>query len=203
MSTRATQASSKQAGSGRSQRPQLGSAGPAQGAHVAPEKASSKKGATRKRGAPPAALRPRRTKLKRPFIEADLGMLFGTVIMVKPARGKLPRRDIDLAKHRNLALPGLVDIAGTRLLRDKQNIPYRLHPWRLMSRNDSSTPITVDPEIMSGRAVVTGTRIPISLLAGMKNSGKTIEQIAKSYRLHVDVTEKVLRHIERSIQKVA
>ena len=142
------------------------------------------------------------TKLKRPLIEADMGVLFGKLIMVKPARGKLPRRDIDLSSNRNLAIPGLVDLAGSRLLRDEKNIPYRLLPWRLMLE-DRSSPITVDPNILSGRPVITGTRIPLSLLAGMERSGKTAAQIAKGYNVEVDAIVKALKHLERPVQKVA
>jgi uncharacterized protein (DUF433 family) len=143
------------------------------------------------------------TKLKRPLIEADLGVLFGKVIIVKPPRGKAPRRDIDLSSHRNLALPGLIDIAGTRLLRDENNAPYRLYPWRLMSQADNSCPITVDPDIMSGRAVVTGSRIPITLLAGMHRLGQSAEEIATNYKLETEIVRKVLRHIENPLPKVA
>jgi uncharacterized protein (DUF433 family) len=142
------------------------------------------------------------TKFKRPLIQSDLGMLFGKVIMVKPARGKLPRRDIDLVGYPNLTFPGLLDLAGTRLLRDKNNIPYRLHPWRLM-KDDQSRPVTVDPKIMSGRAVVTGTRIPITLIAGMARRGKTPEEIADNFNIKLDTVNKVLRHIEKPLQKVA
>ena len=73
----------------------------------------------------------------------------------------------------------------------------------MMSQQDTSSPITVDPKIMSGRAVVTGTRIPISILAGMKKSGKSEVDIARNYNLDKEIVAKVLRHIERPLPKVA
>jgi uncharacterized protein (DUF433 family) len=144
------------------------------------------------------------TTLKRPLIEADLRVVFRNLVLEKPARGKLPRRSVDLAHHgRNLVIPELVDIVGTRIPKDKQHMPYRLYPWRLLSPDDDSRPVTVDPDVMSGRAVVTGTRIPITLLIGMKRSGKTLQQMAKTYNLPVDVVRKALLHIEKPLQKVA
>lgn len=143
------------------------------------------------------------TKLKRPLIEADLGVVFGKLVLVKAQKGKVPRRDVDLAYGRNLVLSGLLDIAGKRLPRDNRHAPMRLYPWRLMSQSDDSTPITVDPDIMSGRAVISGTRIPITLVMGMKKRGKTAADIARNYNLKHEVVEKAIQHLERPIQKVA
>ena len=145
----------------------------------------------------------RETKLKRPLIEADLGVVLGKLVLVKPQRGVLPRRDIDLGHGRNLMLQGLLDIAGKRLPRDNRHAPLRLYPWRFMSQSDDSCPITVDPDIMSGRAVITGSRIPISLVFGMNKRGKTAADIAKNYNLKTEAVEKALQHIERPLQKVA
>jgi len=66
-----------------------------------------------------------------------------------------------------------------------------------------SCPVTVDPNIMSGRGVITGTRIPLSALAGMTRAGKTPEHIAKSCRLDEEFVRKAIKHIERPIQRVA
>ena len=142
------------------------------------------------------------THLKRPLIQADLGIVFGKLVLVKPKRGRVPRHDVDLAS-RNLMLTGLLDIIGKRLPRDNHHAPSRLYPWRLMSQNDDSLPVTVDPDVMSGRAVITGTRIPLTLIAGMKKRGRTISEIAKSYNLEAEAVKKALQHIERPIQKVA
>lgn len=92
---------------------------------------------------------------------------------------------------------------GERILRDKHRLPCRLYPWRLMTRGDVSRPVSMDPDIVSGRLVVTDTRIPVSILLGEKRKGQSDEQIAKSYHLNVEVVEKALRHIDRPISKKA
>jgi len=145
----------------------------------------------------------RETKLKRPLIDGDLTVVFSNLVFEKPARGKQPRRFIDLAHYRNLVFPELVDILGKRVLRDRKNSPYRLYPWRLLRTEDDSQPITIDPKIMSGRAVITGTRVPVSALVGLAHSGKTAEQIATSYNLNQEVVRKAIQHIERPLSKVA
>ncbi len=53
----------------------------------------------------------------------------------------------------------------------------------------------MNPNIMSGRLVVAGTRIPVSTLMEGKRSGETIKQIADDYRLDPAVVEKALIHI--------
>jgi uncharacterized protein (DUF433 family) len=53
----------------------------------------------------------------------------------------------------------------------------------------------MNPNIMSGRLVVAGTRIPVNTLLGSKRAGETIEQIADDYSLDPEVVEKALIHI--------
>lgn len=143
------------------------------------------------------------TRLARPLIDADLRVVLRNLVMHKPARGKLPRRSVDLAHHRNLVFNEFVDMIGHRILKDKKNVPYRLYPWRFMSPEDDSCPVTVDPEVMSGRAVVTGTRIPLDVLEGMQRSGRSPENIAQLYEIEVDIVRKALLHIERPIHTKA
>ena len=144
------------------------------------------------------------TRLKRPLIQADLKVLFRDVIIEKPARGRRPRRMIDLAHSgRNLVFPEFVDQLGKRILKDKHRLPYRIYPWRLIATGDDSRPVSMDPDIVSGRLVVTGTRVPVSILLGKKLKGQSEEQIAKSYHLDVEVVNKALRHIDRLPKKAA
>jgi uncharacterized protein (DUF433 family) len=41
--------------------------------------------------------------------------------------------------------------------------------------------ITIDPKIMSGQPVITGTRIPVSTLLGWLGKGETIETLLAEY----------------------
>ena len=143
------------------------------------------------------------TRLKRPLLEADLYVVLGNLVLRKPARGTQPLRMVDLAHRRNLVFPDLVNMIGRRVLIDNKHAPYRIYPWRLASLNDESKPVSIDPEVVSGRLVVTGTRVPVWVLRGQKIAGKSIQQIAQSYHLSRETVEKALLHIERTIPKKA
>ena len=143
------------------------------------------------------------TQLGRPLLEADLYVVLGNLVLKKPAKGKQPVRMIDLAHERNLVFPELVEMIGKRILLDRKRTPYRLYPWRLASPQDQSMPVSMEPDVMSGRLVMTGTRVPVTILAGMKAHGKSIEEITRSYHLEAGAVEKALLHIERPLQKKA
>ena len=53
----------------------------------------------------------------------------------------------------------------------------------------------MNPHIMSGRLVVTGTRIPVKVLWGRRRAGDDVEEIAKDYGLDLDTVQKALTHI--------
>jgi uncharacterized protein (DUF433 family) len=143
------------------------------------------------------------TRLRRPLLEADLYVVLGNVVLKKPAKGAQPVRMIDLAHERNLVFPELVDMIGKRVLRDRTRAPYRLYPWRLASPKDESMPVSMEPDVMSGRLVVSGTRVPVTVLIGMKAQGQTLGEIARSYHLEVGAVEKALLHIERPLHQKA
>jgi len=143
------------------------------------------------------------TGLARPLIEADLKILFHSLILEKRSRGCLAREAIDLSGNGNLVFPELVDQLGKRIVRDENNGPLRLFPWRLGSDTDQSRPVSLDPEIVSGRLVVTGTRIPVRVLLGKRNAGSSDGEIARSYRISEDSVRKALLHIERPLHKKA
>ena len=43
--------------------------------------------------------------------------------------------------------------------------------------------VTVDPKIVHGNPVLTGTRIPVSLVVGQLAGGETFETLKEAYRL--------------------
>jgi uncharacterized protein (DUF433 family) len=143
------------------------------------------------------------TGLERPLIEARLSVLFKNLVLEKPARGRRARQMVDLAHDRNLVFPELVDQLGRRIMRDKDQSPRRLYPWRLVRPGDESRPVSMDPEVVSGRLVVTGTRVPVRILLGKKLSGRSLPDIAKSYHLSVETVQKALQHIERPLHQKA
>jgi uncharacterized protein (DUF433 family) len=143
-------------------------------------------------------------KKPRPLIEADLWVVLNKLVIKMPARGRRHAQAVDLGHGRNLVIPALLEMIGERVRKDKRNSPYQIYPWRLATPQDKSQPVLMDPEVLSGRLVVTGTRIPVRVLLGMKLSAKmSDEEIAKEYRLTKETVQKALLHIERPTQKVA
>ncbi len=78
-----------------------------------------------------------------------------------------------------------------------------IYPWRFASTDHDSRPVSMNPNIMSGRLVVVDTRIPVNTLLGYKRAGETIVQIANDYSLDPEVVEKALIHIGGVRQKAA
>ena len=53
----------------------------------------------------------------------------------------------------------------------------------------------MNPNIMSGRLVVTDTRVPVTVLWEQKRAGQKIEDIAKDFELNLEVVQQALAHI--------
>ena len=142
------------------------------------------------------------TGLKRPLIWADLKVVLGRLVLDKPARGRRRRQAIDLA-DKNLVFPEFVDQLGIRIVRDGKYAPMRIFPWRLAGPGDDSRPVTMDPDVHSGRLIITGTRIPVTVLWDKHDKGRTVEDLADAYKISVEVVKKALDHIARPIRSKA
>jgi uncharacterized protein (DUF433 family) len=143
------------------------------------------------------------TQSQHPLLRTDIKLFASSVMLDKPPRGNRGREVVDLSNNRQLALGEVVDAFSKRILQDDEGQPIRIFPWRLFAEDHESRPVAIDPKVMSGRLVVTGTRIPVSILVGMKIHGKSTSDIAKTYRLDLSIVEKALLHFERPVQKVA
>jgi uncharacterized protein (DUF433 family)/DNA-binding transcriptional MerR regulator len=143
------------------------------------------------------------TKSKHPLLQRL--SVFGKrhLIYEKPARTNGEREIIDLSRNRNLAMGPVIDVFGKRILRNEHGQTVQLFPWRYWSKDNESRPVALNPDVMSGRLVVTGTRIPVSVLVALQMSGKKPAEIADNYGLNPEVVKKALLHIERPVQKVA
>ena len=140
----------------------------------------------------------------RPLLECDLKLVFNRLVIIKPAVGRRPRLMIDLCSHGSqLAIPELVDLIGTRITKDSKRMPVALFPWRLLSNEEQNRPVAIDPNVMSGRLVVAGTRIPVRTLLALKQLNKSEEEIAELYGLKPENVKRALLHIERPIHKKA
>ena len=56
---------------------------------------------------------------------------------------------------------------------------------------------------MSGRLVLSGTRIPVNMLWGRTKSGEKVEEIAEDYRIDVTQVRQALAHVDQALPKVA
>ncbi len=112
------------------------------------------------------------------------------LIYDKPARGGKPRTVTSLGQY-----PGQQVVKEVADLFAERIEPERfIFPWRFAA-TDPSRPVSMNPNIMSGRLVVWGTRIPVSVLLESKRSGAKIHEIARDYDLDPDIVEKALTHI--------
>lgn len=109
----------------------------------------------------------------------------------KPARGKKPRTITSLGRNPGQQMvEEVVDLFAERIVSGEF-----IFPWRFAATDHSSRPVSMSANIMSGRLVVAGTRIPVNVLLGSKRAGQTIAEIAVDYGLEPSVVEKALIHI--------
>jgi uncharacterized protein (DUF433 family) len=117
----------------------------------------------------------------------------------KPARGRRPRTVTSLGqKPGQQIVSEVADLFGERIIKGKF-----IFPWRFAATDHESRPVSMNPNIMSGRLVVTGTRIPVSVLWGRKRAGVSTDEIAKDYGLERDMVDQALAHIGNIRQKAA
>ena len=110
----------------------------------------------------------------------------------KPARGKNPRTIASLGqKPGQQSFKEVADLFAERIEPGEF-----IYPWRFASTDRDSRPVSMNPRIMSGRLVVAGTRIPVSVLLGSKRAGETVLEIARDYGLDPEIVLKALVHLD-------
>jgi uncharacterized protein (DUF433 family) len=120
--------------------------------------------------------------------------------LIFPGRGRRKRRAVILGDStRPDYIPEVVKSWGVRISKDHDEI----FPWRYAADDDASMPVSLSPEIMSGRLVLSGTRIPVNMLWGRVLKGEKTEAIAEDYRLDVRQVRQALAHIDKTLPKVA
>jgi uncharacterized protein (DUF433 family)/DNA-binding transcriptional MerR regulator len=136
------------------------------------------------------------SKSQYPLLDKDIKVFFKHILMDKPPRGTKPRRVVDLTRQGGqLSIPEVIDLFATRIRFDNKGRLAQIFPWRYWSRQDMSTPVMIDPGIMSGRLVITGTRIPVQIVAQRKLAGEAVTELAKDYGLEIEAVDKALRHL--------
>lgn len=142
------------------------------------------------------------SKAEYPLLKSNIRVFLKHIIMDKPARGKQPRRMIDLTKHRQLGIPEVIEPLSTRIRWNTRGEPVQIFPWRFWSgkAEDETRPVSINPEVMSGRLVITGTRIPVNVVLQRNVAGESIPSLAKDYRLPEGSIRQALDHL---VQKKA
>jgi uncharacterized protein (DUF433 family) len=135
-----------------------------------------------------------RKKHNRPLLR-QLGVIKEFQNLVLPSRQKGKIIHTDIAGDENLVFDEFVKTLAVRIKRDSKGKPVLLYPGD--SSIEDSLPVSMDPDVMSGELVVTGTRIPAARIMANYYAGKSADHIADSYRLDRDLIKKVIQHFER------
>ncbi len=136
----------------------------------------------------------RHTRSKYPLLSQDIRYVWRQVFLYKPASEGTSRQVISLTRHGQREFPEIADLFATRI-QYVDGIVAQVFPWKFVKPEDQSKPLTIDPLIMSGGLVLTGTRIPARVIAERSRAGEDIPDIARDYRLGEDIIEKALRHL--------
>ena len=107
------------------------------------------------------------------------------------ARGGKPKITTSVGRH-----PGqrvfkeVFDLFAERI--EPNNFIF---PWRHAATDHQSRPVSINPNIMSGRLVISGTRIPATTIVGMKRAGMSSNLIASDFSLDLGTVEKAIVHL--------
>lgn len=140
-----------------------------------------------------------KTGSEHPLLTHDIDVMKRLALII-PGRGRRKRRAITLGDPRVPDyFPEVVRAWGIRISKTRDEI----FPWRYASEDDASTPVSMNPEVMSGRLVLSGTRIPVNMLWGRMKAGEKIEAIADDYRIDAKQVRQALAHVDKALPKVA
>ena len=140
-----------------------------------------------------------KTSSEHPLLTNEIDVMERLALII-PGRGKRKRRAITLGDPSVPDyFPEVVKAWGVRISKTRDEI----FPWRYASEDDTSMPVSLNPEIMSGRLVLRGTRIPVNILWGRMKMGETVEDIANDYHIDLLQVRQALTHIDQTLPKVA
>ncbi len=136
------------------------------------------------------------SRARYPLLADNILVFYGHVIMDKKASRRQPRRLVDLTHNRQLFFE-VIEPFATRLRWDRKGQLAQLFPWRYWTGDvkDKKRPVSIAPDIMSGKLVITGTRIPVEVVVQRASEGEDIPSLAKDYRLSVDSITEAMSHL--------
>jgi uncharacterized protein (DUF433 family) len=140
-----------------------------------------------------------RTGSEHPLLTHEIDVMERLALII-PGRGRRKRKAVTLGDP-NVPdyFPEVVRAWGVRISAAR----HEIFPWRYASEDDTSTPVSLNPEVMSGRLVLRGTRIPVNILWGRTRAGEKAEDIAEDYRINEKQVRQALAHIDKTLPKVA
>jgi uncharacterized protein (DUF433 family) len=139
------------------------------------------------------------TRSDHPLLTHDISVMERLALILR-GHGKRKGRAITLGDPSIPDyFPEVVKAWGVRVSKTRNEI----FPWRYASEDDTSMPVSLNPEIMSGRLVLNGTRIPVNILWGRMKTGESVIDIADDYRIDARQVRQALAHIDQTLPKVA
>jgi uncharacterized protein (DUF433 family) len=144
------------------------------------------------------------SKSEHPLLDFET-LVFKHLALDMPPKGKNPRKMIPLGSTAQMSLyiPAVIETWGRRIIQDSKGKGEQIFPWKDAKTDGESRPVSINANVLSGRLVVTGTRIPVEVLKGYYESGKSVEKIAELYKLDVDTVRKALHHLESERQQAS
>jgi uncharacterized protein (DUF433 family) len=137
------------------------------------------------------------SKSDHPLIDSRI-IVFDRLALQLPGRGKRSARTVALGStHKPLYIREVVETWGKRIIPDKKGQSKQIFPWRFARQDDVSRPVSLEPDVMSGRLVVTGTRIPVTVLSYRNAAGETPEELAHDYGINADIVRKAIAHFDQ------
>jgi uncharacterized protein (DUF433 family) len=130
-----------------------------------------------------------------PLQDKNLRIFARCLVRIEPGRGRRKRAVVNLSRSGQTGIPEVVELYTRRVMKDEKGIPIALFPWRHGEIGDRTRPVSIDPNVMSGRLVVRGTRIPVSVLL-LESRRKSAEQLARDYQLTPKVVREALSHFD-------
>jgi uncharacterized protein (DUF433 family) len=140
------------------------------------------------------------SKSDHPLIDEKM-LAFDCLALYKRAQGRRPRHVIALGSKRPLYIPEVVETWGKRIIADSNGRTTQMFPWRFAAKDDISRPVSLEPDVLSGTLVVTGTRIPVKVLQGRNQAGESSAQLAKDYGIELDIVKQALAHFDKQTSR--
>lgn len=131
-----------------------------------------------------------------PLLDKNIKLLFRHIVHDRPARGRRKRQIVDLSQYPQYVIPDVVDLFAQRISRDRKGQLRAIFPWRHYAPGkNEDRPVSVNPEVLSGRLVVTGTRIPAQTIWERTRTGESVSTVADDYGISEKLVNDALRHL--------